>query len=91
MKSQVQSANGLVERQKKRVQFATAVFYGVLAGVLIGVLGMAVGVLVSCLLSLFMDTAVLRLPGMSMTAVTFVTFFFLGTVAAIFIIWHKIK
>ncbi|MCB8985142.1 MAG: hypothetical protein H6659_15025 [Ardenticatenaceae bacterium] len=91
MKTQIQVADSSTEAQRKRVQFMTAVFYGTLVGVLVGILAMAVGVLFISMLSLFMDTAVLQLPGMSMTAITFVTFFFLGTVAAIFLIWRKIK
>jgi uncharacterized membrane protein YfcA len=90
MKAQIQPINDAVEKQRKRTQFITAVFLGALVGVLVGILGMAVSVLVICLLSLFIDTAVLRLPGVSMTAVTFFTFFFIGAVIASYLIWRKI-
>jgi hypothetical protein len=76
-------------QQKKRVLLITAVFLGVASGVLIGVLAMAVGVLFINALSLFMNTAVLRLPGISMTAITFVFFFAIGSLISGSYFWRK--
>ncbi len=91
MKAHVQSESNLVEAQRRRVKFITAVFYGAFVGVLVGILAMALGVIIVSLLGLFMDTAVLRLPGISMAAMTFVTFFFLGSLAAISLIWRRLQ
>lgn len=76
-------------QQRKRVLVITAVFLGAAAGVFIGILAMAVGLLVMNSLSLVMNTAVLRLPGISMTAVTFVFFFAIGSVVSASYIWRK--
>ncbi len=90
MKANTQTAHNSINAQQKRTRMMTAIFLGALAGVLMGILGMAVGALGSNLLSLFMDTAVLKLPGMSMAAITFFAFFFLGSIAASYFIWRKI-
>lgn len=90
MKANTQTADHSIDTQQKRSQMMTAIFLGAMVGVLVGILGMALGVLGSNLLSLFMDTAVLKLPGMSMAAITFFVFFFLGSIAASYVIWRKI-
>lgn len=90
MKANTQTAHHSTEAQQKQSQMMTAIFLGALVGVLVGILGMALGVLGSNLLSLFMDTAVLTLPGMSMAAITFFAFFFVGSITASYFIWRKI-
>lgn len=91
MKPQIHAAESVAEAQRKRIRLMTAVCLGALAGVLVGILAMAVGVLAISLLELFMDTTVLRLPGLSMTAVTFVVFFFLGALATTPFFLRKLK
>jgi hypothetical protein len=76
-------------QQQKRALVITAVLLGAAAGVFIGILAMAVGLLVVNALSLVMNTAVLRLPGISMTAVTFVFFFAIGSLVSASYIWRK--
>lgn len=84
MKSSEQSRqeSQLQEKQLNRVRLITAVCLGAVIGVFSGILAMALGILLITLLGLWIDTSVLRWPGLNMAAVTFVIFFTIGTIGA---------